>query len=496
MKFRKTRHTLRLVTVSGLGAALSVSGAGCTAQTGSDSEVQREPQNSQSAAIVTATASFVLGPTTQFFVPSPSPSAVHQIVHLLEHGDVEAGLDVLAMVAQGHASWFHGGTPREVRESTAQTMSEAAFEHRIPVLVPYNVPFRDCANYSAGGAADTASYESWIDGFAAGIGHRAAVVILEPDSLGLIPYNTTIYGVAEPCQPTVTDASGNVVPAPGADPTDRYAQLAYALVTLANKAPDARVYVDGTHSAWLGVGESAYRINHLTTVASQVAAASAMPFHAAAVGFFLNVSNYQPTDPSTQYGTWVSDCITAATAGAPWAAGHFDWCPSQYDPALNYAVDYSAAYEATVTAGLQNMMGGAAATTHFVIDTGRNGQGTLNTALYAAPPYNQSPAVIAALGTGAWCNAASAGVGLRPSANTGVPLLDAYLWIKIPGQSDGTCDIAGGARAWDFSLYDSWAITGAAQNSFDPLWGMVDPVAGDWFPAMALGLAQKASPAF
>ncbi len=31
-------------------------------------------------------------------------------------------------------------------------------------------------------------------------------------------------------------------------------------------------------------------------------------------------------------------------------------------------------------------------------------------------------------------------------ANTA--LLDAYLWVKTPGQSDGQCDIAGGVRAW------------------------------------------------
>jgi endoglucanase len=38
-----------------------------------------------------------------------------------------------------------------------------------------------------------------------------------------------------------------------------------------------------------------------------------------------------------------------------------------------------------------------------------------------------------------------------------------------------TCDIAGGARAWDYSAYNPWALTGDAQNHFDPLWGLVDP---------------------
>ena len=139
-------------------------------------------------------------------------------------------------------------------------MREAKAQRRVPILVAYNTPFRDCAQYSAGGATDTAAYKAWIDGFAAGIGGDPAVVILEPDSLGIIPYNTTIYGAADWCKPTVTDASGNPVAAPGASPDERYAQLNYAVDAIEAKAPRAMVYLDGTHSSWLGVGEAAYRL--------------------------------------------------------------------------------------------------------------------------------------------------------------------------------------------------------------------------------------------
>jgi endoglucanase len=83
---------------------------------------------------------------------------------------------------------------------------------------------------------------------------------------------------------------------------------------------------------------------------------------------------------------------------------------------------------------------------------------------------------------------------LRPSASTGVPLADAYLWVKPPGESDGSCDIAGGARAWDYTVYNPWALGADAQDHFDPLWGQVDPAAGAWFPAQALQLAQDATP--
>jgi endoglucanase len=331
-------------------------------------------------------------------------------------------------------------------------MRAASRAHRGPVLVAYNLPYRDCGQYSAGGALDAAAYQEWIDGFARGIGGAEALVILEPDGLGIIPYNTTIFGAADWCRPTVPDAQGNPVPAPGASATDRYAELNYAVDSLASKAPHARVYLDGTHSAWLGVGEEAYR---LVTAGVQ-----------RAQGFFLNVSNFQPTDQLAHFGAWVSDCITAATAGAPWAAGHFDWCPSQYDPATNYTtVNFTPEFAATVTDALANMMGGAPATTHFVIDTSRNGQGPWQ------PATGYPDAQV-------WCNPPHRGAGLRPTVLTGIDLADAELWIKTPGQSDGSCN------------------RGIAGATSDPEWGgVVDPAAGAWFPQQALELASLATPA-
>jgi endoglucanase len=73
-------------------------------------------------------------------------------------------------------------------------------------------------------------------------------------------------------------------------------------------------------------------------------------------------------------------------------------------------------------------------------------------------------------------------------------LADAYLWVKIPGESDGQCDSAGGARAWDFSVYNPWNVPAATQSQFDPLWGQVDPAAGVWFDAQAVQLAKAAIP--
>ena len=424
--------------------------AGCGPPESPSVTAQDEPVTKTVAAL-SAAPSRALAPGTQFFIRKPDADAVTQVVGLIKSRAVADAVRLGVMEAMPQAVWLTGGTPQDVEAMVRATMRQAAREGRVPVLVAYDIPFRDCAQYSAGGALDTASYEAWIDGFARGIGDGHAVVILEPDALGIIPYNTTLFGGTEWCRPTVTDAAGNTTPAPGASSIERYAQLNYAVDRLEAKASRAAVYLDGTHSAWLGVNEAAYR---LFTAGVQ-----------RAQGFFLNVSNYETTSDNTQFGTWVSDCITAATAGVPSAAGRFDQCPGQYDPATNYStVNYSPDFAAGVTAGLENLMGGAVATTHFVVDTSRNGQGPWTPA--ASYPDPQT-----------WCNPPGRGLGLRPTAATGVPLLDAYLWVKTPGESDGPCNRG---------------ITGATT---DPEWGgTTDPDAGAWFAQQALQLGSLASP--
>ncbi|HLI00683.1 MAG TPA: glycoside hydrolase family 6 protein, partial [Acidimicrobiales bacterium] len=84
-------------------------------------------------------------------------------------------------------------------------------------------------------------------------------------------------------------------------------------------------------------------------------------------------------------------------------------------------------------------------------------------------------------------------LGNRPTANTGWPLADAYLWVKTVGESDGQCNIAGQARTWDYSAYNPWGWDTTEQQTNDPLWGVQDPAAGTWFPQQALQLAKNAT---
>ena len=413
------------------------------------------------AAPATTAANRTISPDTRFFVPPPSPGAPQQIAALLKDHDIKDAALIAEMEAIPRAVWFNSGTPAQVQQQVRQAMAEAAIEHAVPVLVAYDIPGRDCAQYSAGGALNESAYEAWIDGFAKGIGGGKAIVILEPDALGNMPSGCGLSSSVYP----FTDA-------------ERIAGLQYAVSAL-EADPGASVYLDGTHSAWQSVGTITQRLLEASVQDTQ--------------GFFLNVSNYQPDPNLIDYGTWISDCIAMVTDPSNSYYGNPSGCASQYYPATES--DFST-WDLTTQWYAANM-DGAVATTRFVIDTSRNGDGPNNMQQYANPPYNQPASVISTLASGNWCNPPDSGLGLEPAANTGVPLLDAYLWVKTPGQSDGQCDSAGGVRAWDYTAYtqSGWPTNAAGQALFDPLWGADDPAAGAWFPQEALQLAQDAKPA-
>ncbi len=74
---------------------------------------------------------------------------------------------------------------------------------------------------------------------------------------------------------------------------------------------------------------------------------------------------------------------------------------------------------------LSSLLGG---NKHFVVDTSRNGNG--------ASTGNE------------WCNPSGRALGPKPQLVSGEGMLDAYLWIKFPGESDGYCNGAPGPGAW------------------------------------------------
>ncbi|WP_217165627.1 glycoside hydrolase family 6 protein [Streptomyces sp. AC512_CC834] len=235
---------------------------------------------------------------------------------------------------QPAAVWFADHTPATITARVRAVTSAGAARGRVPVLVPYVIPDRDCGGHSEGGAPDLDAYDAWIDRFAAGLGSGDVIVVLEPDSVA---------------QSECLSAG---------ERADRFASLARAGRVMKDADPNARVYFDAGHSGWHAPAKQAGWLK-------QAGAASAD----SSDGVFSNVSNFHTTADEVAYDRAVLDAL-----GGP--------------------------------AGL-----GA------VIDTSRNGNG--------APP------------DGEWCDPAGRKIGRAPTLNTGMGRIDAYLWVKLPGESDG-----------------------------------------------------------
>ncbi|KAL1881434.1 hypothetical protein VTK73DRAFT_3952 [Phialemonium thermophilum] len=100
---------------------------------------------------------------------------------------------------------------------------------------------------------------------------------------------------------------------------------------------------------------------------------------------------------------------------------------------------------------------------HAIVDTGRNGVTGLRKEW------------------GDWCNVNGAGFGVRPTADTGDDLVDAFVWIKPGGESDGTSDSSA-------DRYDSFC---GKDDAFKP-----SPEAGTWNQAYFEMLLKNAKPPF
>ena len=250
---------------------------------------------------------------------------------------------------QPQAIWL-GDWNRDIGGEVDRRMDAITRAGALPVFVAYNIPHRDCGQYSAGGARGGDDYRRWILGFARGLANRAAVVILEPDAL----------------------PSLDCLPARFQD--ERYVLLRDAVQVL--KGAGAAVYVDAGNANWKQPPVMAERLRRAGIERAD--------------GFSLNVSNFHGLQVNLSYGERLS-----------------------------------------------RLVGGK----HFVIDTSRNGRG--------AQVERE------------WCNAPNQALGRAPTTRTGYPLADAFLWVKTPGQSDGTCN--GGPRAGEWWAAYALELSRAAE---------------------------------
>jgi cellulose 1,4-beta-cellobiosidase len=198
--------------------------------------------------------------------------------------------------------------------------------------------------------------------------------------------------------------------------------VAYAINQLSQE--HVSIYLDAAHSGWLGWSDNRSRMARIFKQVLDLAGG----VHKIR-GFATNVSNY----------TTVSGRDGKKLDGS-------NPCPDE----LTYVRRMS---DTLKRVGIKRK--------GFIIDTSRNGKGGIRRKW------------------GSWCNVKGAGIGERPQATPDESPLDAFFWIKPPGESDGVAD--------------------PTQPRFDASCKSVDsaegaPQAGSWFSEYFLELVRNAEP--
>lgn len=178
-------------------------------------------------------------------------------------------LEKIALQPQG--LWM-GGWNSNIFRAVEYFVQRAVAENSVPVMIAYNIPLRDCGQYSAGGLKTPEEYKRWIRNVAAGIGDDPAVVILEPDA---IPH----------FQECLSEQQKK----------DRMAILNDAVRVL-RALPKTAVYLDAGHARWV-------------SDTNEIAARLKLAGVEYANGFSLNVSNYVSTEENMEYGKKVSAAL-------------------------------------------------------------------------------------------------------------------------------------------------------------------------------------------
>jgi endoglucanase len=178
---------------------------------------------------------------------------------------------ILDRIAQQPQGLWMGGWNSDIYRAVEHFVARATAEGAVPVMIAYNIPYRDYgAVHSEGGLATKDAYRRWIRDAYAGIGDHAAVVVLEPDAL-----------------PGVSKLPPNLA-------AERM-ELLNDAVRVMRQNPKIAVYIDSGHAAWLKPEEIAERL-----IKAGVEHAS---------GFSINTSNYRTTEECLQYGNAVSKLI-------------------------------------------------------------------------------------------------------------------------------------------------------------------------------------------
>ncbi|GAA2618054.1 hypothetical protein GCM10009863_35050 [Streptomyces axinellae] len=340
-------------------------------------------------------------------------------------------------------------------------------------LVIYDLPGRDCSALASNGElgpTEIGRYQSeYIDPIADILGDSKyaslrIVTVIEPDSLpNLVTNAGGTEGSTEAC--ATMKANGNYEKGVG-----------YALASLGD-IPNVYNYVDAAHHGWLGWDSNLVPAAQEFKKAATANGATVDDVH----GFIVNTANYSALEePHFK----VTDTVNGTTVRqSKWV----DW--NQYVDEKTYAQGLRSVL---VAQGFDSGIG-------MLVDTSRNGWGGAQRPSGPGPTtsvdaYVEGGRVDRRIHAGNWCNQSGAGLGERPSAAPASGI-DAYVWAKPPGESDGSSKAIDNDEGKGFDRMCDPTYTGNGRNGHNMSGALADaPLAGHWFSAQFRQLLANSYP--
>ncbi|HEY6176736.1 MAG TPA: glycoside hydrolase family 6 protein [Kofleriaceae bacterium] len=338
-------------------------------------------------------------------------------------------------------------------------------------FVIYDLPGRDCNALASNGelpltADGLARYKTeYIDAIASIMSQPQyqslrIVTVIEPDSLPNLVTNLNVTACGQ------------------ANSTGIYATaIQYALNKL-HAIPNVYTYLDIGHSGWLGWPNNASgAVTLFTNVINGTTARLA-----SVDGFVTNTANdtslHEPFMTATQQ-----------IGGQQVMSANF----YQFNPDIDETSFTADLYARFTAAGWPASIG-------FLIDTSRNGWGGAGrpTAASTSTDLNtfvNQTKIDPRQHRGLWCNQSGAGLGEPPQATPpGFPAshLDAFVWVKPPGDSDGSSSLIPNDEGKGFDRFCDPTFTtpyGVLTNALPNA-----PISGHWFHNQFVQLVQNAFP--
>ncbi|WP_370012674.1 glycoside hydrolase family 6 protein [Nocardiopsis sp. LDBS0036] len=360
-----------------------------------------------------------------------------------------------------------------LRDHLDEALAQANGEPLVFQVVIYNLPGRDCAALASNGELGPDEIDRYKNDYIDPIAQILAdyedtelrvVTTVEIDSLPNLVTNVSPRETAtENCDEML--ANGNYVEGVG-----------YALAQL-GAIDNVYNYVDAGHHGWIGWQDNFTASAALFFEAANAAGASPDDVH----GFIANTANYSAL---------VEDnfSVDQTIAGTPVRQSEWvDW--NQFTDELSFA---QALREELVGQGFDSGIG-------MLIDTSRNGWGGPDRPDGPGPSTDVNAYVDGGrydrrLQSGNWCNQSGAGLGERPQAAPEAGI-DAYVWMKPPGESDGSSEFIENPEGKGFDRMCDPTYEGNPRNNYNMSGALPNaPISGHWFSAQFQELLANAYP--